>query len=267
MQLRLDFKWAIHSNRKGPVKIAEDHSQRGSSPFGIHDPQETLGLHENVPSKHSGKVAQSLAPSILRSVRKAKTFTNSYIPPLLTKSANAAIFFFAPQPVDTVFSFKFLSRLGGSREHLLSSSLISGPMRLLRSLVAATLAFSMVLVGFVATAAAAPQLEVESDWPGSLISIFNGDRYGEGTCILVVPQTGVVFGTGDNSEGQLGTGSSGSSAFSPVAADLSGVLAEKAIFYVAGGNGPSLPLDGLGVVYSWGANRYGTRVMVLHLES
>jgi alpha-tubulin suppressor-like RCC1 family protein len=73
---------------------------------------------------------------------------------------------------------------------------------------------------------------------------------------LVLTSDGMVFAWGMNLRGQLGNGTTTSSS-SPVAVDVSGVLASKTITSLAGGYTHSLALASDGTVYAWGADEYG----------
>ncbi|MBL9145190.1 MAG: hypothetical protein JNM99_16035 [Verrucomicrobiaceae bacterium] len=73
---------------------------------------------------------------------------------------------------------------------------------------------------------------------------------------LVLTSDGMLFAWGSNLRGQLGNGSTTSSS-SPVAVDVSGVLASKTITSLAAGYTHSLALASDGTVYAWGADEYG----------
>lgn len=73
---------------------------------------------------------------------------------------------------------------------------------------------------------------------------------------LVLTSDGMAFAWGMNLRGQLGNGTTTSSS-SPVAVDVSGVLASKTITSLAGGYTHSLALASDGTVYAWGADEYG----------
>lgn len=73
---------------------------------------------------------------------------------------------------------------------------------------------------------------------------------------LVMTSDGMLFAWGSNGRGQLGNGTTTSSS-SPVAVDVSGVLASKTITSLAAGYTHSLALASDGTVYAWGADEYG----------
>ena len=68
---------------------------------------------------------------------------------------------------------------------------------------------------------------------------------------LALDSTGNVYSWGDNTQGQLGDGTT-SSDNSPIAVDVSGVLAGKTLVGIAAGYYHSAVLDSNGKVYAWG---------------
>ena len=62
---------------------------------------------------------------------------------------------------------------------------------------------------------------------------------------------GTVYAWGDNTNGQIGNGSSGTNVTSPWQSSLSGII------QVAGGHYHSMALKSDGTVYVWGDNSYG----------
>jgi len=77
-----------------------------------------------------------------------------------------------------------------------------------------------------------------------------------GSYSLALCSDGTIAGWGDNFSGQLGT-SSPSSAFAPVAAVQSGVLAGKSVIAVSAKASHSSVLCSDGTIASWGSNQYG----------
>lgn len=73
---------------------------------------------------------------------------------------------------------------------------------------------------------------------------------------LVLTSDGMLFAWGSSGRGQLGNGTATSSS-SPVAVDVSGVLASKTIISLAAGYTHSLALASDGTVYAWGADEFG----------
>ena len=74
---------------------------------------------------------------------------------------------------------------------------------------------------------------------------------------LALASDGTVYAWGYNNNGQLGNGSTATTAATPVAVNMSGVLAGKKIIQIAAGYAYSLALASDGTVYAWGANAYG----------
>ncbi len=81
-------------------------------------------------------------------------------------------------------------------------------------------------------------------------SISAGDAH---TCAI---ESGGAYCWGNNASGQLGNGSTASSAM-PVAVDTSGVLAGKTLTQISSGGGHTCALDSSGAAYCWGYNLYG----------
>ena len=74
---------------------------------------------------------------------------------------------------------------------------------------------------------------------------------------LALDSNGKVYAWGDNTVGQLGSGTITSDQSSPVAVDTSGVLNGKTIVAISAAGGHSLALDSDGKVYSWGYDSNG----------
>lgn len=74
---------------------------------------------------------------------------------------------------------------------------------------------------------------------------------------LVLTADGLLFGFGANPYGELGNNSTSATEASPVAVDMTGVLAGKTIVQISAGQHFSVAVDSNGVVYSWGANTSG----------
>ena len=74
---------------------------------------------------------------------------------------------------------------------------------------------------------------------------------------LVLATDGRVYAWGDASNGALGNGANQPTSYSPVAVDVSGVLAGKTIVAISAGERFSLALDSDGKVYAWGRNNHG----------
>ncbi len=74
--------------------------------------------------------------------------------------------------------------------------------------------------------------------------------------MLVQTTDGMLFGWGKNNRGQVGDGTSMTNRRSPVALDVSGVLASKTIIDIAAGNEHGLALASDGTVYGWGADDF-----------
>lgn len=72
--------------------------------------------------------------------------------------------------------------------------------------------------------------------------------------MLVQTTDGMLFGWGINNRGQIGDGTSGTNRLSPVAVDVTGVLATKSITDISAGYQHSLALASDGTVYAWGAD-------------
>lgn len=72
--------------------------------------------------------------------------------------------------------------------------------------------------------------------------------------MLVQTTDGMLFGWGINNRGQIGDGTSGTNRMSPVAVDVTGVLATKSITDISAGYQHSLALASDGTVYAWGAD-------------
>ena len=72
--------------------------------------------------------------------------------------------------------------------------------------------------------------------------------------MLVQTTDGMLFGWGVNNRGQIGDGTSGTNRLSPVAVDVTGVLATKTITDISAGYQHSLALASDGTVYAWGAD-------------
>ena len=72
--------------------------------------------------------------------------------------------------------------------------------------------------------------------------------------MLVQTTDGMLFGWGENNRGQIGDGTSGTNRHSPVAVDVTGVLATKTITEISAGHQYSLVLASDGTVYAWGAD-------------
>jgi len=73
---------------------------------------------------------------------------------------------------------------------------------------------------------------------------------------LALAADGTIYAWGDNSRGQLGNGSTVSSA-APVAVNMNGALAGKTIVAVAAGGAFSVALSADGEVFTWGDNNGG----------
>jgi alpha-tubulin suppressor-like RCC1 family protein len=73
---------------------------------------------------------------------------------------------------------------------------------------------------------------------------------------LAVTSDGKVYSWGQNVDGRLGDGST-TSRSTPVAVDMSGVMAGKTIIAVAAGEDHSLALSSDGLVFAWGNGSYG----------
>lgn len=75
---------------------------------------------------------------------------------------------------------------------------------------------------------------------------------------LILTNDGLIFTFGDNTYGQLGTGSSGALAFSSMPVQVNNsIFNGKSIVTVAGGEYHSIALANDGTLYSWGNNYYG----------
>ncbi|ACB77521.1 MBG domain-containing protein [Opitutus terrae] len=72
---------------------------------------------------------------------------------------------------------------------------------------------------------------------------------------LALASDGIVYAWGDNSEGQLGDGSTTDSKV-PMAVDRTGVLTGKTVVAIAAGRNHSLAVASDGTVYAWGDNYY-----------
>ena len=77
-----------------------------------------------------------------------------------------------------------------------------------------------------------------------------------GNHCLVLTTDGLLFAWGFNASGQLGGGNTNPTS-SPVAVDMSGILAGRSIVSIAAGRDSSYALDSSGRVYSWGDNSDG----------
>ncbi|MFM2166724.1 MAG: hypothetical protein RIS79_1095 [Verrucomicrobiota bacterium] len=75
-----------------------------------------------------------------------------------------------------------------------------------------------------------------------------------GSQMIVQTTDGRLFGWGVNNRGQIGDGTSGTNRLSPVAVDVTGVLATKTITEISAGYQHSLALASDGTVYAWGAD-------------
>jgi len=82
------------------------------------------------------------------------------------------------------------------------------------------------------------------------------------TCAL--DSTGLAYCWGDNTQGELGTGTAGSPSTVPVAVSVSGVLAGKTLTQISADGGTATPftnhtctLDSAGAAYCWGDNSRG----------
>ena len=73
---------------------------------------------------------------------------------------------------------------------------------------------------------------------------------------LALTSEGKVFGWGDNSYGELGTGDMVNSPV-PVAVDMTGALAGKSVVAISAGADHTLVLTSDGLLFAWGDNSYG----------
>jgi len=73
---------------------------------------------------------------------------------------------------------------------------------------------------------------------------------------LALTASGRILAWGSDSEGQLGNGSFGASP-TPVAVEMTGVLAGQFVTSIAAGGKHSMALDSGGAVYAWGSNAEG----------
>ncbi len=73
---------------------------------------------------------------------------------------------------------------------------------------------------------------------------------------LALANDGTVYAWGQNTYGQFGNGTGADSAI-PVAVDMTGALAGKAVIAIAAGERHSLALTSDGKVYAWGYNGFG----------
>ena len=85
----------------------------------------------------------------------------------------------------------------------------------------------------------------------SILTVSSGDRF-----TIVLDSQGFAYSWGANNWGQLGDGST-TRRISPVAVDVSGVLAGKQLVQVAAGSEFSMAIDSNGVLFAWGLNNYG----------
>lgn len=74
---------------------------------------------------------------------------------------------------------------------------------------------------------------------------------------IALASDGTVYTWGRNAYGELGNGNAGTDNNVPVAVNTSGVLSDKIIISIAGGEYNSIALASDGTVYAWGHNDYG----------
>lgn len=74
--------------------------------------------------------------------------------------------------------------------------------------------------------------------------------------MLAQTTDGLLYGWGINSRGQIGDGTSGTDRATPVAVNMTGVLATKIITDISAGDKHSLALASDGTVYGWGADDF-----------